>query len=37
VGFEIAEQLGWRLPDNIVVPHGRRLADYQDSQGLSAN
>ena len=20
VGFEIAEQLGWRLPDNIVVP-----------------
>src|SRR5207245_7942137 len=20
VGFEIAEQLGWRLPDNVVVP-----------------
>src|SRR5205823_10321311 len=20
VGFEVAEQLGWRLPDNIVVP-----------------
>jgi len=19
-GFEIAEQLGWRLPDNVVVP-----------------
>ena len=20
VGYEIAEQLGWRLPDNVVVP-----------------
>jgi hypothetical protein len=34
VGFEIAEQLGWRLPDNVVVPHGRRFADHQDPQGL---
>ena len=30
VGYEIAEQLGWRLPDNVVVPDGRRLADPQD-------
>ena len=28
VGYEIAEQLGWRLPDNVVVPHGRRLAHH---------
>ena len=32
VGYEIAEQLGWRLPDNIVVPDGRRLADHQNPQ-----
>jgi threonine synthase len=30
VGFEIAEQLGWKLPDNIVVSDGGRVADHQD-------
>ena len=34
VGFEIAEQLGWRLPDNVVVPDGRRIADHQDQEGV---
>jgi len=34
-GFEIAEQLGWRLPDNVVVAHGRRFSNYQDRQSIS--
>ena len=33
-GFEIAEQLGWRLPDNVVVPDGRRLAHRQNLQSV---
>ena len=24
MGYEIAEQLGWRLPAHVVVPDGRR-------------
>ena len=34
VGFEIAEQLGWRLPDNVVVSDGGRFADYEDQEGV---
>jgi len=34
VGYEIAEQLGWRLPDNVVVPMAGGFADSQDPQGL---
>ncbi len=34
VGFEIAEQLGWRLPDNVVVPNGRRVVDCEDQKGF---
>ena len=34
VGYEIAEQLGWRLPDNVVVPDGGRIADHQDPKAF---
>ena len=34
VGFEIAEDLGWRTPDHVVVPDGRRQPDRQDLQGV---
>ncbi len=34
VGFEIAEQLGWRLPDNVVVPMAGRLAHHKNPQGV---
>ena len=37
MGFEIAEQLGWRVPQHVVVPDGRRQPDRQDPQGVSAN
>ena len=33
VGFEIAEQLGWRLPDNVVC-HGGRIAHHQNQEGV---
>ena len=33
-GYEIAEQLGWRLPDNVVCPHGRRIAHHQNKKGF---
>ena len=31
VGYEIAEQLGWRLPDNVRGPHGGGLSYPQDT------
>ena len=34
VGYEIAEQLGWRLPRQVVVADRVRLADDQDRQGV---
>ena len=34
VGYEIAEQLGWRLPDNIVCPMAGGSSDHQDPQGV---
>ena len=34
VGFEIAEDLGWRFPQHVVVPDGRRRAHRQDLQGV---
>jgi len=34
VGYEIAEQLGWRLPDNIVVADGWRIAHHEDQEGV---
>ena len=34
VGYEIAEQLGWRLPDNVVVSDGRRLADHENQESV---
>ena len=34
LAFEIAEELGWRLPDVVVAPHRLRLALHQDRQGL---
>ena len=37
MGFEIAEQLGWRTPQHVVVPDGRRQPDRQDSQGVRAS
>ena len=36
-GFEVAEQLGWRLPDHIVVPDRRRHHPAQGRQGASRN
>ena len=37
MGFEIAEDLGWRLPQHVVVPDGRRQPDRQDPQGVHAS
>ena len=34
MGFEIAEELGWRAPDHVVAPDGRRQPDRQDPQGV---
>ena len=34
LGYEIAEQLGWRLPEQVVIPVASRLAADQDRQGL---
>ena len=34
LAYEIAEQLGWRLPDQVVDPGRLRLAADQDRQGL---
>ena len=34
VGYEIAEQLGWRLPDNVVVPMAGGSLDSQNPQSL---
>ena len=34
MGFEIAEQLGWRAPRHTVVPDGERFAADQDPQGI---
>ena len=34
MGFEIAEDLGWRAPDHVVAPDGRRQPDRQDPQGV---
>ena len=34
VGFEIAEQLGWRLPDNVVVPMAGGIVNHQDQKGV---
>ncbi len=34
VGYEIAEQLGWRLPDNVVCPMAGGSAHPQDPQGF---
>ena len=34
LGYEIAEQLGWRLPDQIVIPVASRLAAHQGAQGV---
>ena len=34
MGFEIVEQLGWRIPQHTVVLHGVRLVADQDSQEL---
>ena len=34
MGYEIAEQLGWRVPQHVVVPDGRRQPDRQDPQGV---
>ena len=34
MGFEIAEQLGWRLPRHTVGADGQRLAPHQDRQGV---
>ena len=34
IGFEIAEQLGWRLPAQIVVPVASGVAARQDRQGV---
>ena len=34
VGFEIAEQLGWRLAGQRGGADGRRIADYEDPQGV---
>ena len=33
-GFEIAEQLGWKLPQHIVVPDRRRHDPAEDRQGV---
>ena len=30
MGYEIVEQLGWRIPQHTVVPHGFRFAADQD-------
>jgi threonine synthase len=37
VGFEIAEQLGWRLPDNIVVPMAEKWKQSKISDALDAS
>ena len=34
VGFEIAEQLGWRSAGQRRGPHGGGIADRQDQEGL---
>ena len=34
LGYEIAEQLGWRLPDQVVIPVASGLAADQDRQGV---
>ena len=34
LAFEVAEQLGWRLPEQVVDPGRQRLAADQDRQGL---
>ena len=36
VGYEIAEQLNWRVPDCVVVPMAGGSIDYQDSAKLLA-
>ena len=34
MGYEIIEQLGWRLPDHVVVPMAGGLAHHEDPQVL---
>ena len=34
LGFETAEQLGWRLPDHVVVPDRERRAAHEDPPGV---
>ena len=34
LAYEIAEQLGWELPDRVVVADRLRLAVHEDRQGL---
>ena len=34
LGFETAEQLGWRLPDHVVVPIASRGAAHEDPPGV---
>jgi len=33
-GYEIAEQLGWTLPDNVVVPMAGGLSDHKDAKAF---
>ena len=34
IGYEIAEQLGWRLPEQVVVPVASGAQLVQDRQGV---
>ena len=34
LGYEVAEQLGWRIPDHVVIPLGLRRHVHQDLEGL---